>query len=136
MIPLPDYWSSLIWKKLMGREVYSIKTDDTNPYVRVYAHKTPGSAGFPADSITMLVINLHKDETTSILLPETGFSQETVYSLSADNIYGSDIRLNGMLLSCDSGNIPDILAAGKLRRSEKKELDIAPTSFKFVVLHN
>jgi heparanase 1 len=136
MIPMPGYWSSLIWKKLMGTRVYSLGDDWINPYIRLYAHSTPAGERFPVGSITLLVINLHKEKTVTILLPETEHIQKKIFSLSTDDIYGSDIYLNRNHLTFESGKIPDLLSLGEAKDRNLKELSIPPTSFTFVVLHN
>jgi hypothetical protein len=87
-------------------------------------------------AISLLAINLHKEKTATIFLPETDHIKKKVYSLSTDDIYGSDIYLNGNRLSFESGKIPDMLSLGETKDRNLKELNIPPTSFSFVVLHN
>ncbi|KAJ4713133.1 Heparanase-like protein [Melia azedarach] len=51
-VPNPDYYSALLWHRLMGKGVLSIATD-ASPFLRSYAHCSKGRGG-----ITLLLINL------------------------------------------------------------------------------
>ncbi|XP_044486421.1 heparanase-like protein 1 isoform X2 [Mangifera indica] len=51
-VPNPDYYSALLWHRLMGKGVLAVATD-APPYLRVYAHCSKGRKG-----ITVLLINL------------------------------------------------------------------------------
>ncbi|KAK8604115.1 hypothetical protein V6N13_096577 [Hibiscus sabdariffa] len=51
-VPNPDYYSALLWHRLMGKVVLSVESD-ASPFLRSYAHCSKGRAG-----VTLLVINL------------------------------------------------------------------------------
>ncbi|KAJ4713129.1 Heparanase-like protein [Melia azedarach] len=51
-VPNPDYYSALLWHRLMGKGVLSVATD-ASPFLRSYAHCSKGRGG-----ITLLLINL------------------------------------------------------------------------------
>ncbi|XP_062027750.1 heparanase-like protein 1 [Rosa rugosa] len=51
-VPNPDYYSALLWHRLMGQSVLAVDRYGA-PHLRVYAHCSKGSAG-----ITLLLINL------------------------------------------------------------------------------
>ncbi|KAI3860480.1 hypothetical protein MKX03_013483 [Papaver bracteatum] len=51
-VPNPDYYSALLWHRLMGKRVLSVDSD-ASAHLRVYAHCSKGKAG-----ITLLLINL------------------------------------------------------------------------------
>ncbi|KAA8542512.1 hypothetical protein F0562_023664 [Nyssa sinensis] len=51
-MPNPDYYSALLWHRLMGKGVLDVSTD-ASPYLRSYAHCSKGRAG-----VTLLLINL------------------------------------------------------------------------------
>ncbi|GAB2209460.1 hypothetical protein Droror1_Dr00026676 [Drosera rotundifolia] len=59
-VPNPDYYSALLWHRLMGKTVLSVSSD-ASPYLRSYAHCSKGRAG-----VTLLLINLSKQ--TSFIL--------------------------------------------------------------------
>src|SRR5262249_34914262 len=55
--PRPDWFASVLFKRLMGREVLGVvRTEPGDPFVRVYAHCAKGAA---PGSIALLAINLH-----------------------------------------------------------------------------
>ncbi|CAN0870887.1 Heparanase-like protein 1 [Linum grandiflorum] len=51
-VPNPDYYSALLWHRLMGKTVLGV-TSTASPYLRYYAHCSRGRQG-----ITLLLINL------------------------------------------------------------------------------
>ncbi|KAF2311239.1 hypothetical protein GH714_021126 [Hevea brasiliensis] len=51
-VPNPDYYSALLWHRLMGKGVLPVGSD-ASPYLRAYAHCSKGRAG-----VTLLLINL------------------------------------------------------------------------------
>lgn len=51
-VPKPDYYSALLWHRLMGKKVIAVDTS-ASPYLRSYAHCSKGR-----DGITLLLINL------------------------------------------------------------------------------
>ncbi|XP_043704735.1 heparanase-like protein 1 isoform X2 [Telopea speciosissima] len=51
-VPNPDYYSALLWHRLMGKGVLAVD-GETSPFLRVYAHCLKGREG-----IILLVINL------------------------------------------------------------------------------
>ncbi|XP_068642893.1 heparanase-like protein 3 [Aristolochia californica] len=58
--PNPDYYSALLWHRLMGRKVLSAKFSGTNK-TRAYAHCAKHSEG-----ITLLLINLDGNNTVHV----------------------------------------------------------------------
>ncbi|KAG9448469.1 hypothetical protein H6P81_008434 [Aristolochia fimbriata] len=59
-VPNPDYYSALLWHRLMGRKVLSAKFSGTNK-TRAYAHCAKVS-----DGITLLLINLDGKKTIHV----------------------------------------------------------------------
>ncbi|XP_012438821.1 heparanase-like protein 1 [Gossypium raimondii] len=51
-VPNPDYYSGLLWHRLMGKVVLNVESH-ASPFLRSYAHCSKGRAG-----VTLLVINL------------------------------------------------------------------------------
>ncbi|KAI0501492.1 hypothetical protein KFK09_016437 [Dendrobium nobile] len=58
--PNPDYYSALLWSKLMGPEVLQT-LHDGSPYLRAYTHCAKNKAG-----VTMLLINLSNSTTFNV----------------------------------------------------------------------
>lgn len=60
LVPNPDYYSALLWHRLMGKGVLAVDSN-TSPFLRSYAHCSKGKAG-----ITLLLINLSNQTTFQI----------------------------------------------------------------------
>eukprot|EP00262_Sarcandra_glabra_P012039 TRINITY_DN3004_c0_g1_i2.p1 TRINITY_DN3004_c0_g1~~TRINITY_DN3004_c0_g1_i2.p1 ORF type:complete len:476 (-),score=68.25 TRINITY_DN3004_c0_g1_i2:239-1666(-) len=76
-IPNPDYYSALLWHRLMGKHVLS--TDfSASPFLRTYAHCSKGKAG-----VTLLLINLSNS---------TGFSIEVQNDMNINLHRGETIH--------------------------------------------
>ncbi|KAK7304670.1 hypothetical protein VNO77_42555 [Canavalia gladiata] len=61
LTPNPDYYSALLWHRLMGKKVLAISTDISSPFLRTYAHCSKDRTG-----VTLLLINL-SNQTRFIL---------------------------------------------------------------------
>ncbi|KAH1126761.1 hypothetical protein AAZX31_06G190100 [Glycine max] len=59
--PNPDYYSALLWHRLMGKKVLAVSSDVSSPFLRTYAHCAKDRAG-----VTLLLINL-SNQTDFIL---------------------------------------------------------------------
>ncbi|KAD6795007.1 hypothetical protein R6Q59_021085 [Mikania micrantha] len=64
--PNPDYYSALLWHRLMGRKVLSVSFNGTKK-IRSYAHCAKESKG-----ITLLLINLDSNTTVDVSLSLNG----------------------------------------------------------------
>lgn len=53
LTPNPDYYSALLWHRLMGKKVLGVSSDISSPFLRTYAHCSKDRAG-----VTLLLINL------------------------------------------------------------------------------
>ncbi|KAB1216789.1 Heparanase-like protein 1 [Morella rubra] len=73
-VPRPDYFSALLWHRLMGKRVLAVDTD-ASPYLRSYAHCSKGRPG-----ITLLLINL---------------SNQTDFIISVENLMNMNLHANG-----------------------------------------
>ncbi|KAG9439726.1 hypothetical protein H6P81_019891 [Aristolochia fimbriata] len=141
MVPNPDYYSALLWHRLMGKRVLGL-THDGSPFLRSYCHCTRSKSG-----ITLLFINLSNtthfnvsvfgdmnlytqslDETTS------GKSQREEYHLTPKDgdIQSTTMLLNGVPLELtQSGDIPELKPA---LVNPFQPINIAPYSIAFVSL--
>lgn len=84
LTPRPDYWVSLMWKHLMGKYVYPVKSDDTN--IRVYCHEDD------QHDKTVMIINLSK-EARSVDIRTLGKVQKQ-FELSAAGLDSAYISIN------------------------------------------
>nr|XP_043617013.1 heparanase-like protein 1 [Erigeron canadensis] len=71
-MPNPDYYSALLWHRLMGRGVLAVDRRNIAPHLRTYAHCSKGKTG-----ITLLLINL---------------SNQTDFKLDVYNILNMNLR--------------------------------------------
>ncbi|XP_038997203.1 heparanase-like protein 1 [Hibiscus syriacus] len=72
-VPNPDYYSVLLWHRLMGKVVLSVESD-ASPFLRSYAHCSKGRAG-----VTLLVINL-SNQTNFIMKVQNSISLKLAVS--------------------------------------------------------
>jgi hypothetical protein len=128
--PRPDYWNSVLWKRLMGAEVYAADVSgDRSGRLRAYAHATPG----PAGSMTVLLINLDPARAAKVALPQFEGEPRAVFALDAPDLYGRTLRLNGApLLMAGDGALP--LLDGVEPPAGTSELTLPPLTYAFVVL--
>lgn len=122
----PDYWNSLLWKRLMGQDVY--KTDvKGSKKLRVYAHKHPNLE----NTITILLINLDHENTIRTSLKGNLSNQQEVYQLDTDDIFSKNLYLNGEKLQINNDRLPQI--TGKINTSPNAQVLIKPLSYAFIV---
>lgn len=157
-VPNPDYYSALLWHKLMGRNVLSTNFTGTKK-IRAYAHCAKQSKG-----ITLLLINLdnsttvevkidynstwrlhrrhrshHHHRRTHILLPQGNNTSETTreeYHLTAKdgNLHSQTMLLNGNALTVNSsGHIPPL---EPVNVNSSEPIIVAPYSIVFAHIPN
>ena len=143
-IPKPDYWSGLLFKRLMGNIVITSHQSEpaSSPYrpqMRGYIHCSnrrhtdevvpPGAITFAfvnVDATQSFEINLHGINTDGSSI-DTSTREEFV--LSSDKLSSKKIYLNGKLLSLDeAGNLPPLFGA----RIEGGRFVAPPRTYGFV----
>jgi hypothetical protein len=85
--PRPNYWAALLWRRLMGTIVLDA---GVHKGIHLYAHCRRGARG----AVTLLAINT--DRTTPVTLRLPAASER--YTLSADDLQGAEVKLNGTAL--------------------------------------
>lgn len=130
-VPNPDYYSALLWHRLMGTRVLNTTSNGTE-YLRAYAHCAKNARG-----ITLLLINLNKDTRVSVRA-STGSGTSTdrkyrlEYHLTAKDgdLHSQTMVLNGNILdiTCD-GQIPSLRA---VTVPATRPILVAPLSIAFV----
>ncbi|XP_059285537.1 heparanase-like protein 3 [Lycium ferocissimum] len=155
-VPNPDYYSALLWHRLMGRNVLSTSFSGTKK-IRAYAHCAKESQG-----ITLLLINLdgkttihakvdfngtmlhrrkhihhHSHRKSSIKLPKgskIASNTREEYHLTAKDgdLQSQTMLLNGNALTIDSsGNIPSL---EPIFVNSTEPISVGPFSIVFVHL--
>jgi len=101
--PRPNYWSAVLWKRLMGPVVLQPGTQ-ANADVRIFAQCTPEGKG----GVTVLAMNTSSDREQTISIPIAGEQ----YTLNASGLSSTEVLLNGKLLAAGpDGSLPAL--AGK-----------------------
>ena len=122
--PRPNYWATLLWRKLMGETVLDPSVSPAQN-VYVYAHclqKSPGG-------VALLVINADQQRTHEISLS----LEAERYMLTAPRLQDRAVLLNGKTLQLNrDGDVPQLV--GQSTRGGR--LSFAPTSISFLALPN
>lgn len=128
--PRPDYWNSLLWKRLMGTKVFNTTVSgDPSGKLRAYAHSGAGDG--PA-SLTVLLINLDHLRGVSVSLPGIKSNGSQVYQLTAPDIFGPEVLLNGSVLTLTrDGRLPE-LQGRQQAQAEETTVKLNPLSYCFV----
>ena len=147
--PQPDYYSLLLWSRIMSPLVLHVSPDASNPELRAYAHCTQPTAGFPSGAVTILLINLSNNSQVQVLPTFDGAlpSRKAAVGMRSDFIFtsagGPDVLgqlsshqmlLNGNLLQADEEHgIPPL---NPVVSPADAPLLLPPLSFAFSVYHD
>ncbi|PKU59735.1 Heparanase-like protein 3 [Dendrobium catenatum] len=130
--PNPDYYSALLWHRLMGPKVLATDFIGTKK-IRAYTHCARDSNG-----ITLLLLNLDLIETAyvQVSIKSAEFTKETreEYHLTAKDgdLHSQTVLLNGKALNVDSyGQIP---ALEPLEVDGSQPIKVDPVSVVFAHL--
>ena len=145
-LPLPDFWSSMLFSSLTSERVLSASAASGAPSsLRVYAHCSNDVANAkttsPGTSVTVVILNL-ASTARSVQLPSSTPAfhmwQMTPSPIPGINgtssgLGGTDAMLNGERLTLGAdGEVPDLLQKGKHMSGAK--VSLPPTSITFAVL--
>ncbi|XP_075746510.1 heparanase isoform X2 [Rhipicephalus microplus] len=115
--PLPDYWISLVHKRLVGTRVLQLRTQPKDDAVRLYAHCLRDGA-IKGHRGGVIVFGLNLSNETAVLSamdPELQASHVMAYAVGPDpagNLVAEDVLLNGRRLTLsESLRFPDIVPA-------------------------
>ncbi|XP_065142821.1 heparanase [Paramisgurnus dabryanus] len=116
--PLPDYWLSLLYKKLVGPEVLKaevLTNVRTKKQIRVYLHCTNRkSTHYKQGAVTLFALNLNKGQVAINLPTQIGNSTIEAFVLQApepgkQNLHSRSVKLNGEVLKmADDHTLPNI----------------------------
>jgi heparanase 1 len=101
--PRPDYWASVLWRRLMGDRVLDVGRGEVADAVRVYAHCSYQRPG----SVSVLAINLDPENAVRLQIEGLRGGKE-LYLLTADALDSAELLLNGIVLDDDDGALPDL----------------------------
>ena len=122
LTPRPNYWSALLWRRLMG-----VKVLDPGPSsqldVYIFAHCLRGKQR----GVAILAINADRTNTHSLAIP----AKSTRYTLASTDLLSSTVQLNGAELSLTSSG--DLPAVSGIPQSEG-QVSLAPASITFLAI--
>ena len=120
--PRPNYWAALLWRRLMSTIVLDAGVHNG---MHLYAHCRRGVRG----AVTLLAINTDRTTAATLRLP---VSSER-YTLSADDLQGAEVKLNGTALDLGSNDDFPRLAAVN---SPPGSVEIAPATITFLTVED
>ncbi|NXC45627.1 HPSE Heparanase, partial [Penelope pileata] len=137
--PLPDYWLSLLYKRLVGTRVLEVSVEGADARrLRVYLHCTnPRHPKYREGDVTLFALNLY-NVTQHLQLPKQLWSRSVDQYLllphGKDSILSREVQLNGRLLRMvDEETLPTLhetaLAPGSA-------LGLPAFSYGFYVIRN
>lgn len=122
--PRPDYWGTLLFKRLMGTRVLRVERSKEDAHLGLYAHCRPGDGG----GVTLLALNLHAHKPARLALKAEEVER---YTLTAPALDSDDVALNGSPLVFD-GRLPAL--DGERVSVPPAGLDLPPQSITFLAL--
>ncbi|KAG7476682.1 hypothetical protein MATL_G00085510 [Megalops atlanticus] len=140
--PLPDYWLSVLYKRLVGPEVLNAAAFTSQGVekrrLRVYLHCTnKRSSDFTRGAVTLFALNLSKSPARISLPTQISNSSVQAFVLESgdpgeEGLYSSSVRLNGEVLKMvDDRTLPPLQGV-PLPPGER--LNLPGFSFAFYVL--
>jgi len=124
LIPRPNYWSALLWRKLMGTTVLDAGASPS-PNLHLYAHCLRTQAG----GVALLAINADRTSPEVLEVP----AKSKRYTLTAKDLLDNKVELNGVELQVGAdGDLP--LLEGETQASGTVRL--APASITFLAFSN
>jgi hypothetical protein len=124
LVPRPNYWSALLWRRLMGTTVLDAGASPS-PDLYLYGHCLRNHPG----GVALLAINADRTNSQTIQVP----AKSERYSLTAKDLMSTEVDLNGSELKIDpAGDLPQI--AGKSQAAGT--VTFAPASITFLTIAN
>ncbi|XP_047424991.1 heparanase isoform X4 [Mugil cephalus] len=111
--PLPDYWLSVLYKRLVGPEVLNVQeVSGPDKRVRVYLHCT-NKKSYRSGAVTLMSLNLSPTPAT-VSVPVLASSSVDAFVLESDQpgedgLTSRSVKLNGDVLKMvDDKTLPDL----------------------------
>ncbi len=119
LLPRPNYWAAVLWRKLMDATVLDAGSSGS-PNVHLYAHCLRGVRG----GVALLAINTDRDSSHDLGIP----FKTSRYTLTAKDLLDSKVDLNANELKLTpDGDLPAI--AGTSRPPGRQSLSAASITF-------
>ncbi len=122
--PLPDYWTTLLFNRYVGTEVYNTQKDSSNRKLRTYIHSLKGESG----GYCIIYINVSDKECTCTLDESLPPLKEKIL-LSAGDMYSREILMNNRPLKAEQlPSLPDGLPC-----EDERTVTLPPISYGFLL---
>jgi len=122
LIPKPNYWGALLWRKLMGTTVLEsgipLQTGQ-----HVYAHCLRGTPG----GVALIVINNDRATSHTLSIPVAGER----YTMSSSDLQSQPVQLNGTQLKLGPGDELPVLTSILIGAGN---VEFAPATITFIAL--
>ncbi|CAG5127729.1 unnamed protein product [Candidula unifasciata] len=128
--PRPDYFLSLVFKKLIEGPVFDVSLKEVNKNLRVYANCATKDA-YPSGALVVYFVNL-ADTDAVISLPQYQNADLDLYLLTSGDrkkLTSSSVKLNGDVLEMSGDDLPTIKPL-----SHKGDVTVEAHSFGFIVV--
>jgi Glycosyl hydrolase family 79, N-terminal domain len=123
LLPRPNYFGALLWRRLMGTTVLDSGIPLQNG-LHLYAHCGRRGAG----AVTLLVINNDRAAPRELMLPK-GFERYTLQAAEPGDLQSAAVRLNGTLLV---GSDKDVLPSFEGTRTGAGTVSFGPATITFL----
>jgi hypothetical protein len=124
LLPRPNYWSALLWRKMMGTTVLDAGPSPS-PDLYVYAHCLRNQPG----GVALLAINAGRTASQELDVP----TASERYTLTAKELLDTKVELNGSELKpASNGDLPQL--TGKPQSAGR--VTFAPASITFLAIPN
>ena len=122
LAPRPNYWSAVLWRRLMGTTVLDTG-DPRTPGLYLYAHCLRGKPG----GVALLAINADKTSSPELSLP----TDSQRYTLTSADLLSPTVQLSGVELNLTpDGALPELNGAAQ----SKGTATLAPASITFFAI--
>jgi heparanase len=106
--PRPDYWNSLLWKRLMGPQVLDVALSGPGAdRLRLYAHTAANDC---PGAVSLLALNLDPRRGRILTFPDLAGRPYESYEISTPDILGTTLLLNREPLHLlGDGSVPQLV---------------------------
>jgi heparanase 1 len=124
LLPRPNYWSALLWRKMMGTTVLDAGPSPS-PNLHLYAHCLRNQP----EGVALLAINADRTASQELDVP----TASERYTLTAKELLDNKVELNGNELKPGSnGDLPQLMG----KPQSPGRVTFAPASITFLAIPN